>query len=356
MDQMVNEYKRLDYIDAAKAFGMMAVMWGHIHFNDISNDFVYAFHIPLFFALSGMVFFPEKYGGFKNFVVRKVKSLLVPYAIYSVATWIIWAVYVWMTHQQVDSIWAPLLETVIARGSEGYLVHNVPLWFVTCLFVVELTYYWISKLPDWLNIMVDVLLAFFGYVLVTYVKFFDFTTLPWSIEVGMMAMLFFAVGHLVVKRIGHDKIVATITNRPWLYSSIAILLFIGVYIVASNNGNPSMGHARLNNPLLFYPGAFMGIAAMVIMCVVLNNLPTNNKLWRWVLWFGSNSFIAMAIHVPIKGFLIAIAVELLDITPYAVKTSVSLGIVIWIITLAITATLMIFIVRFKKRLSRRKSE
>lgn len=356
MAQMVKEFKRLDYIDAAKAFGMMAVMWGHIHFNDISNDFVYAFHIPLFFALSGMVFFPEKYGSFKIFVARKVKSLLVPYAIYSVVTWVIWAVYVLMTHQQVDSIYAPLLETVISRGSEGYLVHNVPLWFVTCLFVVELAYYWISKLPDWLNVMVDVLLAITGYLLVTYVEFFDFTTLPWSIEVGMLALIFFAVGHLVVKRVGHEKIVAIFANRSWLSFGIALILFIGVYFVASNNGNPSMGHARLNNPFLFYPGAFMGTVAIIIVCAILNIFLNNNKLWKCVLWFGSNSFIAMAIHMPIKGFLIAIAVELFDTTPYAVKTNVPLGLVIWMITLTITSILMVFIVRFKKRLSRCKSE
>ena len=69
-----------------------------------------------------------------------------------------------------------------------------------------------------------------------------------------------------------------------------------------------------------------------------------------VLWFGSNSFIAMAIHMPIKGFLIEIAAKMLNTTTYVVKTSVPLGIVVWLITLAITATLMVFIVRFKERL------
>lgn len=350
---MVNNYKRIDYIDAAKAFGMMTVMWGHIHFNDISNDFVYAFHIPLFFVLSGMVFFPDKYGGFKNFVVSKVRSLLVPYAIYSIITWVIWAAFVIVTHQQVDSIWAPLFETVISRGSEGYMVHNGPLWFVTCLFVTELGYYWISRLPDWLNVMVAIVLAIIGYFLVTYAHFFDFTTLPWSIEVGMMAMVFFATGHLVVKRIGHAKIESAINNNICLYTIIALLLFIGVYLVAFFNGNPSMGHARLNNPILFYPGAYMGSTAMIILCVVFTNRLAVGKLLlvkRGVLWFGSNSFIAMAIHMPIKGFLIEIAAKMLNTTTYVVKTSVPLGIVVWLITLAITATLMVFIVRFKERL------
>ena len=342
--------KRFDYIDAAKAFGMMAVMWGHIHYDDISTYFVYAFHMPLFFVLSGMVFFPEKYGNFKSFAVRKVKTLLFPYVIYSVITWMIWAAYVTVTHQQVDSIWAPLLETVLSRGSEGYLIHNVPLWFVACLFVVELSYFWISKLPDWLNIVIDILLAVAAYSLVTYAHFYDFTTLPWSIEVAMMAMIFYAAGHLVVKRLGHAKIVATINDKPWMFAGIALLLFIGVFFVASYNGYPSMGHARLHNPFLFYSGAFMGTTAMIFICAILANRLITLKVWDGILWFGSNSFIPMAIHMPIKGFLIAIVVKGLDMTPYAVKTNILLGIVIWVITLVVTVTLMFFIVRFKKRL------
>lgn len=347
--------KRLDYIDAAKGIGMMTVMWGHIHLGDISTDFVYAFHMPLFFILSGMVFFPEKYGSFKNFIARKARTLLVPYAIYSVVTWMIWAAYVEGTHQQVDSIWVPLLETVISRGSEGYLVHNVPLWFVTCLFITELTYYWISKLPDWINILIGVILAVSGYCLVTYAKFFDFSALPWSIEVMMMAMIFFAAGHLVVKRIGHVKIMEAVKERKGLFASIALLLFVGVCFVALYNGYPSMGHARLNNPVLFYPGAFFGSAAMIIVCAMLANSLTGNKLWDGVLWFGSNSFIAMAIHNPIKGFLVAIVAIIMGMTTGEVLHNVPLGIVIWIITFAITAIFMIFIVRFKKRLNKQKA-
>lgn len=351
----MNNDKRFDYIDSAKAFGMMAVMWGHIHFNDISTYFVYAFHIPLFFFLSGMVFVPEKYGGFKSFVVRKVKSLLIPYVIYSVITWMIWVAYVSLTRQQVDSIWAPLLETLLARGSEGYLIHNAPLWFVPCLFVVELIYYWISKLPDWFNLMVDVILAVSGYSLVTYSKFYDFTTLPWSIDVAMMAILFYATGHLVVKRFGHAKIISSINAKPWLFASFALLLFVGVYYVASYNGYPSMGHAQLNDPLLFYSGAYMGTSAMIVICALVANHISTNKLWRCMLWFGCSSFIAMAIHMPIKGFVTACVSKLLGMTPTAVKTSVSLGIVIWVIVLAITSVMMYFIVRFKKRLNKKVS-
>ena len=350
-----NTNKRLDYIDAAKAIGMMAVLWGHIHFNDISNFFVYAFHIPLFFILSGMVFYPEKYGGFKNFCVRKAKSLLLPYFIYSIITWVIWCAYVSVTHQQVDSIWAPLLETLLSRGSEGYLVHNGPLWFVTCLFVVELAYYWVSKLPDWLNVLIDVLLAATSFFLVNYSEFFDFTALPWSIEVAMMAMVFFAAGNIVVKRVGHAKIETIIYHKPCLFVGTALLLFMGVFCVASFNGYPSMGHAKLNNPILFYSGAFMGSIATIIMSVVGSSRIINSKLWGYLLWFGQNSFIAMAIHMPIKGLVIVCVSKLLGMTSTAVKTSVPLGILIWLTVLAITSAMMVYIVRFKKILYKKIS-
>ena len=42
--------KRLDYIDIAKALGMLTIMWGHIAAGK-SVTFVYSFHIPLFFFL-----------------------------------------------------------------------------------------------------------------------------------------------------------------------------------------------------------------------------------------------------------------------------------------------------------------
>lgn len=63
---------------------MLAIIWGHIRLTGWSNAFVYAWHIPLFFFLSGMVFNKCKYADFRTFFMKKVKSLLVPYVIFFV--------------------------------------------------------------------------------------------------------------------------------------------------------------------------------------------------------------------------------------------------------------------------------
>lgn len=50
---------RLEFIDIAKALGMFTIIWGHIIHYGWSNQIVYAFHIPLFFFMSGMVYNAE---------------------------------------------------------------------------------------------------------------------------------------------------------------------------------------------------------------------------------------------------------------------------------------------------------
>ena len=64
----------------------------------------------------------------------------------------------------------------------------------------------------------------------------------------------------------------------------------------------------------------------------------------------------MAIHNPIKGFISAVVAKMMHTTTGAVSGSVPMGIVIWIITFAVTVTLMVLIVRFKKRLYKQKTK
>ena len=62
--------KRIASIDIAKGVGMLFIIWGHVMRYGITNHWVYVFHIPLFFFLSGLVFSQERYGDFKAFLKR----------------------------------------------------------------------------------------------------------------------------------------------------------------------------------------------------------------------------------------------------------------------------------------------
>lgn len=161
MSSVATQKKRLDYIDLAKCFGMLAIIWGHIIHEGWPNQIVYSWHIPLFFFMSGMVFNASKYPTLKSFLSNRVRTLLVPYLVFSVATWLFWVAMRVLQHDSTD-YWYPLMQTFVAQGSAGFLRHNLPLWFVTCLFVVEFLYYLINRLPRWAAVGCCVIAAIIG--------------------------------------------------------------------------------------------------------------------------------------------------------------------------------------------------
>lgn len=330
--------KRINYIDIAKGLGMMTIIWGHILYAGISNAIVYAFHIPLYFFLSGLVFSRERYASFGEFIIKRVKGLLFPYVIFSFLTWALWAAFAYVSHTQVDSYWMPLLQTFIAQGSDGYLVHNVPLWFVTCLFVVEVVFYFLSYLNDWTNMLCCVALAALGYVLVNDVEAFDFTTLPWSIEVAMMAIPFYAVGNMVLKHVGHEKLLASVKKHRTVTAAIVLVAAIGVYFGAKYNGAPSMGHANLGaNPYVFYGTAVLGIVSFIGICIGLSFIQAEGKIISYVKWFGRNSFRVMALHNPIKGAVMLIVAKLCSITTGTINTNAGYAALTFVLTVIVSS-------------------
>lgn len=300
--------KRSDYIDYAKGLGMLCVIWGHIMYAGLSARAVYAFHIPLFFFLSGMVFSKDRYDGVVSFLKRRVSSLLIPYAIFSLLTWAFWVFFLRISHQPMDECWKPLVETFLARGSEGYLVHNVPLWFVPCLFVVELLYFFVRKCSAAVRVALSLLFALAGCLMVRGEWSYDFTTLPWSVDVALFAFPFYALGNLLVEKAGSLR-----SFEEWIVARgkwtlpVMLISFITLCLGAAWNGRVSMGHALLGKSVaVFYIDALCGIVAFLLLCLSLQSLLAggSNLFVRWLRWWGKNSFTVMAVHNPIKGVVV----------------------------------------------------
>ena len=73
------EKKRIDYFDIAKGIGIILMILGHMSLqNEYLKNFIYSFHMPLFFIISGY-FFKQR----DNKVCMKniLKKLIVPYIV-----------------------------------------------------------------------------------------------------------------------------------------------------------------------------------------------------------------------------------------------------------------------------------
>ncbi|MBF1069294.1 MAG: acyltransferase family protein, partial [Prevotellaceae bacterium] len=60
---MSEQTKRIEALDIAKGIGIILVIIGHMS-SSYLRDWIYSFHMPLFFIISGICFKTEKYPSF----------------------------------------------------------------------------------------------------------------------------------------------------------------------------------------------------------------------------------------------------------------------------------------------------
>lgn len=72
-------------MDIAKGLGIICVVYGHTIFKDeLWRIWIYSFHMPIFFFLSGVTYDEEKYTTDRKFLVSKIKSILISYFIFCI--------------------------------------------------------------------------------------------------------------------------------------------------------------------------------------------------------------------------------------------------------------------------------
>jgi len=114
--------KRTAWMDISKGIAIILMVLGHSSLPVVLTNFIYAFHMPLFFIASGWTTNWQKYT-LVGFLKKRTRSLIIPFLLYSAIILFIHVVYDWMT----PSEW-------LQKGwSDGY-----PLWFIPVLFFASI--------------------------------------------------------------------------------------------------------------------------------------------------------------------------------------------------------------------------
>jgi acyltransferase len=274
--------KRIEWIDVAKGIGIFLVVIGHTDLPENYMIYIYSFHMPLFFFISGVLFSSNKFNNYTEFIKRKAKSLLVPYLFFSVLTYLFWGI-IGKNHgadtSMEISIIKPLIGIFYSVGSDNWLLFNRPLWFLTCLFIVELTFFWFVKFGRKFLIIILFCFSILGYFLGSYSPI----RLPWSLDIGITAIVFFGVGFLLKGKIhallGKFKLI-------WMF----LALGVNLATIKLNEIRVDMNNLEYGNYFYFYLGAFSGIIFSIILAKFLSRIETFK-------FFGRNSLIILSLHV-----------------------------------------------------------
>ncbi|HEY9096719.1 MAG TPA: acyltransferase family protein [Hydrogenophaga sp.] len=328
---------RLTWLDAAKGLGIALIVWGHIY--SITEPttlqvYVYAFHVPLFFFLSGLTFNPDRYN-FSELFRAKTRTLLLPYLVYAFLGFLFYlAGYLFAQRMglkiaQFDyGLLPPLLGILYGSLGDGHLV-NTPVWFVIALFCTLMLGKAINHpaLPRPWRIGAAMFIGALGYVLGGLVK------LPFSLAPAMLGLVFFQ---------------AAVETKTWVFSlgarpqGLWLVLIVGLVISAFSpiNGFVAQATPAVGNFGWFLLFGFAGTFATLALVQLLDaRLP-------WLASLGRYSLSIMVIHFLIIKSVKVVMTSVAHIDLASIDASTAYGAIVLLATTALLVPAVFIMERY----------
>ena len=249
---------------------MFFVIWGHCGIVEEIDQYIYSFHMPAYFMISGMVFSFNKEFRFFPMLKKKVKGLLIPYVVLNLYVIPVWYINTCTGMNDPFPIWKVLIGILFSNRLSGFPMASNTTWFITCLFLTEIIFFVFRILIKKDRIFVPVLIA-------CWIAFYFLVGLPhsgggfWHVESAVTAVMFYLAGYLFMKHFSQIK--AFFTGHPvrnaWIISGLFIVGFATCFI----NGRVSMIGDDLQNPVLFFISALSTSFATVLCFVKLSEFP-----------------------------------------------------------------------------------
>ena len=127
--------KRISWLDVAKGFGILFIVWGHVLRSGQFRMYLYTFNVTLFFFLLGYTFKCDE--SLKEFFKKRFLRTMIPYYIWSVVSILIFLLmgkYVSFDVSNASmSLWKNLIGMLYANSRTIYMRWNLPLWFIPCM-------------------------------------------------------------------------------------------------------------------------------------------------------------------------------------------------------------------------------
>lgn len=285
-----NENKRLPYLNYARVFVAYLVIFGHLLPNDdmTIRPYIYAFHMPFFFLVSGLL---HKYTD-KIQIKKYVFSLLIPFVFWNVLFVVLKPVLAWNDIWNGEfsqyTNWADYFFDFCKKGLLGILWGkngiDGPTWFLFALF--------------WCKLGTDLIIKNRYFVVIYLILYFVsvFVSNFIFIRQACMALPFYYVGYYI-KNNGYDQIILKtgMNKKIWL----SVLLLICSLILTKLNGRVSMVGGRYGDfpkYISFWIFYFNGLVGSLSVLFISSLFKEN----RWITY----SAISLITILCVQNFFI----------------------------------------------------
>lgn len=318
--------QRNTQIDVLRGLGILFVVIGHnwivLKDKDYAFQVIYAFHMPLFFYISGI--FLSGNENLFSAVKRRSSSLLKPYL--SVCVFV--SFLYWLTKDSVksDVIWG------VIYGNGNTLIWPW-LWFLPCLFVSSLfaqSFAILFKDKHAILGIVICCLLMLGYFVNTKVNqwhlpYFEISKgkdemaagLPLNLDLAPIATAFILLGYLTPRTL--------FSKTPSLgltFTVLAILLSLHIELRPLLDMNERI----LKNPLAILPTTILSI---FLACEISKYIAMQDKLSCFFSTIGKASLFIYLFHFPLQALFTFKLLKLVpDVPAVGYVTGLAVGVFI----------------------------
>lgn len=278
---MAKKY-RIEEIDIAKGIGIILVISGHLCENGPIRNFIYSFHMPLFFMLSGLVYNVDKA---KSLKIAQIKNLTAKYIEWSV----IYLAFDFVIRYGIEGsrtkceLWNEIIMTISFYGISV-------LWFLSALIIGLIIVLLVGKRNNMFVWCVLGGTAYFISAICSDIALelpFKGGVVFFAIVRGVVAFSWLSLG------IGFQR---ALLNRNHEYNASIfkmVLLWIIIYII-SNKAEPiEYSGLQMGNPLISFVLGVIGCIATLYLAKYVSKVET---LKKFLMYFGANSLFIMATH------------------------------------------------------------
>ena len=295
--------KRVVWIDYAKAFAMLFVIIGHVETGSRLTNWVYSFHMPLFFFLSGITLKADR-GGKYQYIDKLLKRIIGAYLAYSILYFIYDVVQVIILHKEIDLIKTFCGIFVQMRGTEW----SIGLWFLPLLFITEIFVHVLITKIESRQYLIMLLATAAGFLYARMSR----QVLPWGIDAVPIAALFVWLGYCYKSKTIFNRLHEEVSLKLRMIlclTALLINLIVGKWNVILIGGSVDMHKMIYGNPALYIIAAISGIIFISLVCQILSTRLTS----RLLQYIGENTLHIYCIH----GLVLAVIKKIYEIIQQA---------------------------------------
>ena len=274
--------KRIEWIDVGKGIAIILTMIGHyIPYGSQFRNFIFSFHMPLFFILSGYTF---KFSDNKKDVLEKTKkeiirSLFPAFLLTISGQLTIKLLWNWKNLSWRDSLFLALKRMVWGNGVDydwkglHFYALGMP-WFLITLIASKLICNYLGK--DKLNLVL--MLTFFGVFIGNQIQ------LVWNLDLILVALIFIYTGYILKEK----KDIYEKYKTNFLIISVIFFSYMlsqGKYIEMATRSYPY----GILSVLESIAGSIIAIEFSKYICLT-------SKIKKFLIKIGKISLIVLLVH------------------------------------------------------------